>query len=106
MGVGGQRHTPAALCWEGPGTYCIGSWVGLSLSEQVWKNLPPLGFNPRIVQPTASRDTDDAIPAPYFYAYKIIFKYIMLNYFWRGKTCLASDLALTFECLPHHCSNA
>jgi len=30
----------------------------------------------------------------------------MLNYFWPGKTCLTSDLALTFACLPHHCSNA
>jgi hypothetical protein len=42
----------------------------------------------------------------YFYAYKIIFKCIMLNYFWPGKICLASGLALSFQCLPHHCSNA
>jgi hypothetical protein len=29
MGVGGQRHAPAALppCWR-PGTHCMGGWVG------------------------------------------------------------------------------
>ena len=26
MGVGGQRHAPAAL--PGPGTHCTGGWVG------------------------------------------------------------------------------
>jgi hypothetical protein len=29
MGVGGQRHAPAALPpGKRPGTYCIGGWVG------------------------------------------------------------------------------
>jgi hypothetical protein len=28
MGVGGQRHVPAALPSERPGTHCIGGWVG------------------------------------------------------------------------------
>ena len=28
MGVGGQRHTPAALPQERPSTHCIGGWVG------------------------------------------------------------------------------
>ena len=27
-GVGGQRHAPAALPREMPGTHCIGGWVG------------------------------------------------------------------------------
>jgi hypothetical protein len=27
-GVGGQRHAPAALPPERPGTPCIGGWVG------------------------------------------------------------------------------
>jgi hypothetical protein len=27
-GVGGQRHAPAALPSERPGTHCIGGWVG------------------------------------------------------------------------------
>ena len=30
MGVGGQRHAPAALpTGKRPGTQCIGGWVGL-----------------------------------------------------------------------------
>jgi len=28
MGVGGQRHSPAALPQERPGTHCIGGWLG------------------------------------------------------------------------------
>ena len=28
MGVGGQRHAPAALPPIKPGTYCTGGWVG------------------------------------------------------------------------------
>ena len=28
MGVGGQRHAPAALTRERPGTHCTGGWVG------------------------------------------------------------------------------
>ena len=30
MGVGGQRHAPAPLPRERPGTNCIGSWLGPS----------------------------------------------------------------------------
>jgi len=33
------------------------------LSGQVWKILPPLGFDPRTVEPVASRYTDYVIPA-------------------------------------------
>ena len=29
MGVGGQRHAPAALTRERPGIHYIGGWVGL-----------------------------------------------------------------------------
>jgi hypothetical protein len=28
MGMGGQRHAPAALPRERPGTHCMGGWVG------------------------------------------------------------------------------
>jgi len=31
-GVDGQRHAPAALSLEKPGTHCIGGWVGLRAS--------------------------------------------------------------------------
>ena len=105
----GRWSTPHPSCFTlGKTQYLLYRRLGgsQSRSRQVWKISPPKGFDPRTVQPVASRNTNYAIPAPYFYAYKIIFTYIVLNYFWPGKTCLASDLALTFECLPHHCSNA
>ena len=34
MGLGGQRHAPAALPWERPGTHCIGGRMPPPL---VWK---------------------------------------------------------------------
>jgi hypothetical protein len=64
MGVGGQRHAPAAFThgkdpvpilqeagWA-PGPF----WIGA-------ENSPPPGFDPRTFQPVASRYTDYAIPA-------------------------------------------
>jgi len=64
-GVGAQRHAPAAIapgkfpvpivqeagCPQGP------FWIGE-------KNLAPPTFDPRTVQPVASRYTNWAIPAP------------------------------------------
>ena len=68
MGVGGQRHGPAALP---PGK----TWYPLYRRLRgppgpVWTGaenlaLPP-GFDPRTVQPIASRYTDWAIPAALF----------------------------------------
>jgi hypothetical protein len=61
MGVGGYRHTPAALSLGMRlGTHCIGRWVGgpHGLSEWVHQILPILGFNLHIMQPVASRYTD------------------------------------------------
>jgi hypothetical protein len=66
MGVGGQRHAPAAFT---PGIDLVpivqeAGWA----PGPVWtgaENLdPPLGFNPRAVQPVASCYTHCAIPAP------------------------------------------
>ena len=58
MRVGGQLPAPAALP---PGkisvTHCTGGWVGLRAG------LHGCGFDPRTVQPVASRYTDCAIPA-------------------------------------------
>jgi hypothetical protein len=54
--VGGQRHAPAS------GTHYTGGWVGpQGRSGRVRKTSPPLGFDPRTVQPVASRNTDWAI---------------------------------------------
>jgi hypothetical protein len=62
--VGGQRHAHGALPPGSiPGTHCTGDWVGprrgLHGSRKSW----PLGFDPRTVQPIASRETDCDIPA-------------------------------------------
>jgi hypothetical protein len=59
MVVGGQRHAPAALPRERPGPHCIGGWVGPTAGlDGCGKPRPPLGFDPRTVQPAASRYTD------------------------------------------------
>ena len=54
------RFTPR----ERPGTHCIGGWVDPRAGLDVCgKARPPPGFDPRTVQPVASRYTDWAIPA-------------------------------------------
>jgi hypothetical protein len=62
MGVGGQRHAPAALL---PGkTPGAGGWVGPRAGlEQVRNISPPPGFDPPTLQPVANRYTDYAVPA-------------------------------------------
>jgi hypothetical protein len=61
MGVGGQPHAPAAST---PGKTRYLSYRRLGgpqgRSGQVRKISPPPGFNPRTVQPVASRYTDYA----------------------------------------------
>ena len=49
---------------ESPGTHCIGSWVGPNAGLDGQKISPPPGFDPRNVQPVASRYTDWATPGP------------------------------------------
>jgi len=60
MGVGGQRHAPAALLpRKRPGTHIIGDWVGPRAGlDGCGKSRPPPGFDPRVVQPVTSRYTD------------------------------------------------
>ena len=63
MGVGGQRHTPAALPPGKTDTHCIGGWGGPRVrSGRVRKISPQMGLDPRTVQPVTSRYTDWAIP--------------------------------------------
>ena len=65
MGVGGQRHVPAALT---PGKTRYPMYRRLcgpqGRFERMRKISPPPGFDPQTVQPVASRYTDWAIPAP------------------------------------------
>ena len=64
MGVGGQRHAAAALP-PGKTRYPLYRRLGgpQGRSGRVWKISPPPAFNPRTVQPVASRYTDWAIAA-------------------------------------------
>ena len=67
MGVGGQRHAPAALP-PGKTRHPLYRRLGgpQGRSGRVRKISPPPGFNPRPVQTLASRYTDWAIPTPLF----------------------------------------
>jgi hypothetical protein len=65
MGVDGQRHVPAALL-PGETRHPFYGRVGgpQDRSGPMRKISAPLGFDPRTVQPVASRYTDWAIPDP------------------------------------------
>jgi hypothetical protein len=65
MGVGGQRHALSALT-PGKALYPLYRRLGgpQGRSGLVRKISPPPGFDPRIVQPVASRYTDWTIRAP------------------------------------------
>jgi hypothetical protein len=65
MGVGGQSHAQAApYPRERTGTHCVGGWVDpRTCLDGCEKSRPLPGFDPRTVQPVASRYTDRAIPA-------------------------------------------
>jgi len=60
MGVGGQRHAPAAVPPSKPGTYRTRrGWVVPRVGlDGCGKSRPLLGFDPRTVQPVAGRYTD------------------------------------------------
>jgi hypothetical protein len=64
MGLGGQRHAPAALPL-GMTRYPLYRGLGRSQgwSGRVLKISPPPGFDPRTVQLVASRYIDYAMPA-------------------------------------------
>jgi hypothetical protein len=64
MGVGGQRHAPAAsFPGKGSGAHYTGSWVGPRVCLDGCENIASTGNRSQIVQPLASRCTDYAIPA-------------------------------------------
>jgi hypothetical protein len=64
MEVGGQRHAPAALPLRKTRYPLYTRLSGPQASlDRCGKSRPPPGFDPRIVQPVASRYTDYAIPA-------------------------------------------
>jgi hypothetical protein len=64
MGVGGQRHAPAAILL-GKTWYTLSRRLGgpQGRSGQVQKISPPPGFDPRAVQPIVSRYSECSILA-------------------------------------------
>jgi len=82
--VGGQRHASAALP-AGKTRYPLYRRLGGSQgrSERLRKRSPPLGFDPRTVQPVASRYTDWTIPAQ--------LRRCMVRRVW-GRTSINGDL--------------
>ena len=64
MGVDGHRHTPVALT-SGKNRYPLYKRLGgrQGRSRRLRKISPPPEYDPRTVQPVASRYTDWAIPA-------------------------------------------
>ena len=85
-GVGGQRHAAAALP-KGNTRYPLYRRLGWpqGRSGRVRKISPPPGFDPRTVQPVASRYTDCAIPALlniYIYILYIYIIYIYIIYIY------------------------
>ena len=59
----GKRDAPAALSpRKSPETHITGGWVGLGAGMDGTKISLPKNFDPRTVQPIASRYTDYAIP--------------------------------------------
>jgi len=66
MGVGSQRHIPTALPL-GKMQYPLYSRLGGPQGRSGWvqKISPPLGFDPRTIQPVAIRYTNCTIPAHY-----------------------------------------
>jgi hypothetical protein len=63
---------------KGPGTRWVASMVGLSAGlDGFGKSHPPLGFDPRTVQPLASRYTDRAVPVHKLSEVQIILRNLM-----------------------------
>ena len=64
MGCVGNATPRPLYPRERPGIHCIEAWVSFRVSLDVCGNTrPPPGFDPRTVQPVASRYTDLATPA-------------------------------------------
>ena len=89
MGVGGQHHASAALR---PGKTRYPSYRRLGgpqgRSGRVRKISPPPGFDPRTVQPVASRYADWAIPATRGSFWHCNKEYVSYYFLWKCLTNL------------------
>jgi len=93
----GQRHAPAAL-YPGKTRYPLYRKLGgpKSRSGQVRKISPPPGFNPRTVEPVASRCTDWASVDSSFAFVSVVFLFCFCQY------SVDPALVITFQQLNWH----
>jgi len=101
MGVGGQRHAPAALL-AGKTRCQLNRRLGRShgRSGRAWKTSPTPGFDQRTVQPVASRYTDCAIPPLPLKIGVNGTKFLlplMLSWFGQGKYISLINFILNFK---------
>jgi len=103
--VRGQPHAPTALYpRERPGSHCTGGWVGRRARlDRCGKSRPPQGFDPRTIQPVASRYTDWAtrptslfVTYYYYYYYYHTIVYIIITS-WSMQTNLQKTV-----CVPSY----
>jgi hypothetical protein len=96
-GVGGQRHAPAALPREIPGTHCVRAWVDPRASlDRCGKSRFPPGFDPGTVQLVASRYTDWAIPVPSGHAISTVYSVcvcVCLKPYLHSMQCACATLS-------------
>ena len=80
--MGGQCNAPVSLP-PGKARYALYRRLGgpQDLSGQVRKILSPGGFDPRIVQPVASRYTDNAIPVQLYFLYQVKVSFLLVIYY-------------------------
>jgi len=82
---------------ERPGTHCIGGWVGPRAGlDDCGKSRSPPGFDPRTVQPVASRYTDWAIPALSLCCRRLT------AVWWPTERLRTSSRAVKFLCSRQH----
>jgi hypothetical protein len=88
MTVGRQRHAPAALPMGKTRYPLLGRLGGpQGRCGRARKISPPPGFDPRTLQPVASRYTDWAIPAHFRNEYQQIFGAIVQYLVDRASSC-------------------
>ena len=94
--------TPGSLYpQERPGTHCIGGWLGPRAGlDGCGKSRPPPGFDPRTVQPIASRYTNCAVPAHRHKGqYQNIFNGYRPNSLWDGNRSSMDHIPVAGVCV-------
>jgi len=95
--VGSQRHTTAALPQgKGPGTHCIGGWVGPRVSlDGCGKTRPPVGIRSPDRQARSESLCRLSYPGPPLYSTGCPTGYRTCHFFHNSET--DEDIATKFE---------